>query len=426
LEEMVDERTTELRESEAQVRRLYEASRKLHSSLDFDQVIGDVLALALSVAGAKGAVLTAFDPMERVYRKTQRGEVGELEALASTLTQDILSRKEALLVADIASEGRWGDQDVACQGAALALPLLQDEQVLAVLTLWHPEKNRFVAEHLELLLPVCSQAAAVLANARLFQEVSARLDKAYTEIQERARQLEMTTQQLMRAGKMALMGQLAAGISHELGNIIAPLQVYADLLAGCKPGDADYTTYSRHIQTITERGRQILRQFTDFARKDQGQRRHIDLSSLAERSLNMLDYFLRRKAIALHRDYAPDLPTVYGDPGQLEQVFTNIIVNAIDAMPEEGELHVTTRTVRGSSADAQYVEVLFTDTGCGIAPENLERVFEPFFTTKEVGKGTGLGLFISYGIIERHGGSIDIESKLGKGTTLKIRLPISS
>jgi two-component system, NtrC family, sensor kinase len=94
-------------------------------------------------------------------------------------------------------------------------------------------------------------------------------------------------------------------------------------------------------------------------------------------------------------------------------------------MPSQGSLEVTTRAVRNLSGEAQYAEILFADSGCGIAPENLERVFEPFFTTKEVGKGTGLGLFICYGIVEKHGGTIDIESKLGKGTILKIRLPIS-
>ncbi len=423
LEEIVAERTAELRESEAQVRRLYEASRKLHSSLDFDQVISNVLALAVSIAGAKFGGLTAFDTSGRIHRKIQQGEAGQLQKLESNMIQELLARKGPLLSADIAGDEKWNGGSSTCGGSAIGIPLMQEGQVLAVLILWHPEKGRLTAEHRDLLFPVCSQAAAILANALLFQEISARLDKAYTEIQERARQLEMTTQQLVRAERLALMGQLAAGISHELGNVIAPLQVYADLLANCKPGDADYIIYSRHIQTITERGKQILRQFTDFARKDQGQRQPVDLGALADRILSLLEYFLLRGAITVHRDYASDLPAVSADPGQLEQVFTNIIMNAMDAMPEGGDLYVTVRRIRGAAGEAQYVEALFTDTGCGITPGNLERVFEPFFTTKEVGKGTGLGLFISYGIIERHGGSIDIESKPGKGTTVKIRLP---
>lgn len=129
--------------------------------------------------------------------------------------------------------------------------------------------------------------------------------------------------------------------------------------------------------------------------------------------------------LAFENGLDDDLPCVHADPGQLEQVFTNIIVNAIDAMSQQGALEVTTRAAFNAPGEAQYAEILFADSGCGITPENLERVFEPFFTTKEVGKGTGLGLFICYGIIEKHGGTIDIESKLGKGTTLKIRLPIS-
>jgi signal transduction histidine kinase/CheY-like chemotaxis protein len=426
LEEMVDERTAALRESEAHVRQLYEASRRLRNSLDFKMVVSDVLALAISIAGAQYGVLVAFDRAGQVRERLQRGDpiqgVTDCREPEGRLLEQTLVAKEPLI-----HTGRGAADGAVVPGcSALSLPIISEGQVLAALILLHPSTDHFAPTHTELLLPICSQAAAVLANVRLFEETSFRLDRAYVEIQERAKQLEMTTQQLVRAEKLALIGQLAAGISHELGNVIAPLQVYADLLGNFGPGDVEYTKYLEQIQAITERARNILRQFTDFARKDNAQRTDVSLQEIAERSISLLDFFLRRKMITVRRNYAADLPCVYADPGQLEQVFTNIIVNAMDAMSQNGALEVTTRAAYSAPGEAQYAEILFADNGCGISPENLERMFEPFFTTKEVGKGTGLGLFICYGIIEKHNGTIDIESKLGKGATLRIRLPLSA
>lgn len=425
LEEMVDERTAELRDSEAHVRQLYEASRKLRNSLDFKMVASDVLALAISIAGAQHGILVAFDGANQIRERLQRGESIQGDANYQELERRLLQRTLITKEPTLYTGHSTPTVEVSASCSALSLPINAEGQILAALLLLHPSADHFTPAHTELLLPICAQAAAVISNVRLFEETSLRLDRAYVEIQERAKQLEMTTQQLVRAEKLALIGQLAAGISHELGNVIAPLQVYADLLSNFGPGDVEYTKYLEQIQAITERARNILRQFTDFARKDNAQRADISLEEIAERSLSLLDYFLRRKMIMVRRNYTADLPCVHADPGQLEQVFTNIIVNAIDAMSQQGALEVTTRAAFNAPGEAQYAEILFADSGCGITPENLERVFEPFFTTKEVGKGTGLGLFICYGIIEKHGGTIDIESKLGKGTTLKIRLPIS-
>lgn len=424
LEAMVAERTRELKESEAQVRLLYEASRQLQASLDLDQVVSDVLALAMSIAEAHGASLASFDENGQLCTQVERGRWDppalrwELQArIAQTLREE----KEAVFVADLHADVAVSADAV---GSALGLPLVQGEQVIAFLLLWHPKPRHFSLEHAALLLPICSQAAAVLNNARIFRETSRALDRAHAEIAERARELEMTTQQLVRAEKLALIGQLAAGIAHELGNVIAPLRVYARLLSDIQPGDKDYSIYCARVTEITQRAGEILGQFSDFARKDSGRRCPVDLREIVTRSLFLMEYALRRKSIAVHRQDAPALPRVQADPGQLEQVFINMILNAVDAMEAGGELYINTRAVLAPGGPPHYVEISFRDTGCGIAPEHLGRLFEPFFTTKELGKGTGLGLFISYGIIERHGGTIDVQSQLGEGTTFRIRLPV--
>ena len=427
LEEMVQVRTRELVESEAQVRQLYETSRQLHISLDLDLVVENMLALAIAASSAALGRMQTISPDGETHR-VQQGEFWDAEEAeeafsAHVLDQIAVSRK----VIAIGSVTK-GDASVSgATGSALALPLTQDGDLQAILVLRHPEPNRFSVEHRDLLIPICDRAAALIANARVFRQTTERLAQAYEELEERAEQLEMTTQQLVRADRLAIIGQLAAGISHEMGNIIAPLQVYADLLQSAQPGAPDHANYVEQIQRITERARTILRQFTDFARKDTLRSVAVDVRTVLDQSISLMRYSLNRKGIMLEMDLPASSLLVNMDPGQLEQVFVNVIVNAIDAMPGGGSLHVRIAAHRRAdlTSTGGYVEIRFRDTGVGIEPENLARVFEPFFTTKDVGKGTGLGLFICYGIIERHHGSIDIESQPGKGTTMIIRLPRS-
>ena len=428
LEEMVEERTRELGESEAQVRQLYETSRQLHISLDLDLIVANILGLATAASAARLGHLVTIEPAGELYHSVQQGNLWDPEAAEAALSAYILQQaslsRQSVAIGDVTEDEGSGS---GATGSALALPMEQDNVLHAILILRHPEPGRFTTEHIDLLTPICMRAAALIANARIFRQTSERLARAYEELGERAKQLEMTTQQLVRADRLAVIGQLAAGISHEMGNIIAPLQVYADLLENAQPGAADHSTYVEQIQRITDRARTILRQFTDFARKDSFKAVAVDVRTILDQGMVLIKYSLTRKGImvTIHVPSEPLLVNI--DPGQLEQVFVNIIVNAIDAMPGGGSLRVSIVGHESPSESALrgYVEIRFQDTGIGIEPENLAHAFEPFFTTKEVGKGTGLGLFICYGIIERHNGSIDIESQPGIGTTIIIRLPYS-
>lgn len=413
LEEMVAARTRDLEASEAQVRRLYEASQRLRTTLDLDTVMDDALALALSIAGAAAGRLLVLDGHGEVTAETQRGDLdaGHL-ACGNEMAQALVRQRQPL-------------QRVLDTGEAmLALPLVQDDRLVAVLVLCHSEAGHFGAIQMDVLASIASQAAAVMLNAQVFERTTERLNKAYQDLEARAEQLEMTTQQLVRADKLAVIGQLAAGISHEMGNIIAPLQVYADLLSMVEPGSAEHKSYVEQIQTITMRARTILRQFTDFARKEKRQGRDVDIQDVVAQSIELLRYNLNRNQVNVHFQRNPDVPLIVGDPGQLEQVFVNLFVNANDAMPQGGDLYVNAVQVKRDDQRG-YVQISVRDTGAGISSENLPHIFEPFFTTKGVGKGTGLGLFISYGIVERHGGSFDVDSQVGIGTTFRIRLPIA-
>ena len=177
-----------------------------------------------------------------------------------------------------------------------------------------------------------------------------------------------------------------------------------DLIRDCREG--------------TERIKKIVIDLKDFAHPGEDEKKSVDINQGLESTLNVVWNELKYKA-DVRKDYG-DIPIVEGYPQQLNQVFMNILVNAAQAIEERGEIRISTRKVNG------YVEVSISDTGSGIPEENLPRIFDPFFTTKEVGKGTGLGMNVAYNIIRKHNGSIDVKSKVGEGTTFRIRIPAES
>jgi PAS domain S-box-containing protein len=269
--------------------------------------------------------------------------------------------------------------------------------------------------------------AELEANRQQSLRYAQDLARAYAERKAKATQLEMTTRQLMRAERLATIGQLAAGFAHDLGNVLAPLGMYAALLLANRDQLSEEDVgYVEQIKEIANRVSKILRQLIDFSREDTGVRETISVREVIDETLSMLDYVLTGRTITLERAYQSETAYVYADPSLLEQVFINLIVNAADAMPEGGKLTVTTRLSQGESpTDQRYLEIVFADTGYGITSQDLDWIFEPFYTTKERGKGTGLGLFVSYGIVEKHGGTIDVESELGVGTSFTVRLPLA-
>ena len=170
------------------------------------------------------------------------------------------------------------------------------------------------------------------------------------------------------------------------------------------------------------RCKNIVRGLLDFARQSEPNVEEADANEILKRTLSLLRNQALFQNIKIATMFSPSLPKAMMDSGQIQQVFTNIILNAGEAMDGEGELIVATRTAN----DGELIEIEFTDTGCGIPRENLDKIFDPFFTTKEVGRGTGLGLAVSFGIVARHQGTIEVESNSGKGTTFIVRLPLKA
>ncbi|MBI2868407.1 MAG: PAS domain-containing sensor histidine kinase [Chloroflexi bacterium] len=243
------------------------------------------------------------------------------------------------------------------------------------------------------------------------------------ELNDYVRRLESAQRQLVQAEKLNAIGQLAASVAHEINNPLAGVLVYTRLLARKIAGDsldkAEALGNLARMESAVGFCSRVIRGLLDFARQSEPAMKATSLNEVIEQALALVGHQAAMKRITVVRE-AGTLPAVMADPGQIQQVLINLMVNAVQAMAEGGRM-----TIKSWSDDGR-VMLSIRDTGCGIVPENMGKLFTPFFTTKEAGKGVGLGLAVSYGIIERHGGKIGVESEPGKGTTFTISLPAAS
>jgi len=259
-------------------------------------------------------------------------------------------------------------------------------------------------------------------------------------IAERTNELEAAQSQLLQSEKMSAIGQLAAGVAHELNNPMGGILGYAQFalekLSKAELQDltekdlASQKKYLSDIEQQARRCRTIVKNLLKFSRasnkKDKKEWEDFDLNAMLNDTILLIQHQLDLGNINLKRDFADSLPMVTGNPNMLQQVFTNLMLNAQHAMPEGGQLNVKTRLAPSLGEFSGCVEIIVEDTGNGIESEHINKIFEPFFTTKEKGRGTGLGLSISYGIVREHGGDITVQSEPGKGTRFTVILPLDS
>ncbi len=238
-------------------------------------------------------------------------------------------------------------------------------------------------------------------------------------IEERDRQLkDLAERTILKSEKLASIGRMASGIAHEINNPLTGVLTYSSLLLEDMKG----TPYEEDLKVIrdeTLRCRGIVRGILDFARDTKSERAPADLNEIIGDALRILEKHVTFHNVEIVRDLDPSLPPVNVDAGEIRSVINNLAVNAADAMPQGGRLTIRSFVEPGTG----MIVVSVADTGVGISEENLAKIFEPFFTTKDRGQGTGLGLAMTYGAIQRHGGLIDVQSKVGAGTEFIIKLP---
>lgn len=254
------------------------------------------------------------------------------------------------------------------------------------------------------------------------------LAKIVRKTNEQQRRLELTSQQLIRAEKLAIVGQVATTVAHELDNILAPLLMYAKLIyhETDKHNPTENSEFSTEIARITQRASNMLRQLMNAGHSAATPSVPVNLVHIIQNSLALLSARIKKQNISVQQHFPESLPLVMGNANQLEQVFINMILNALDAMPKGGNLTLSLKSESQASnlqVAQDYIMICIQDSGVGIPPENISLLFEPFYTTKTQGPASGLGLFVSHLIIDRYGGTIEVESELGNGTTFIIKVP---
>jgi GAF domain-containing protein len=296
-------------------------------------------------------------------------------------------------------------------GAVVGVPLLTRESIVGALALGDRRGREFSADELQALQAFADQTALALENARL-----------YAAAQESLARLRETQAQLVQAAKMSALGQLVSGVAHELNNPLSVIIGYGQLLlARDVPA-----TLKRPLELMVAQGdrmAKIVRNLLYFARQRPPERGAVDVRQVMEQTLTLRLNHLTLSGITVERDFADALPQVHGDAQQLEQVFLNLLLNAEQAIHEtKAAGRIVLRARRRADGRAVLAEVV--DDGPGIPADALPRVFEPFYTTKTVGTGTGLGLSVSYGIVQEHGGRLTVESRPGQ-TTFTLELPVT-
>lgn len=252
---------------------------------------------------------------------------------------------------------------------------------------------------------------------------------------ERTQQLEDAQAQLIQSEKLGAIGQLAAGVAHELNNPLGGILGYAQFtleklqkLDDTTVSAKELKSFQRYVNDIEVQARRcktIVQNLLRFSRSSRSvDFAEVDINRALEETVSFVEHQLHINQMQLTVDLSPNLPVLFGNQGQLQQVFTNLIINAMHASKPGATIAISSRYSPALGEFGGAVELQFIDQGSGIPKENLKKIFEPFFTTKEIGKGTGLGLSVSYGIIKDHGGEISVQSSVGKGTTFTIVLPI--
>ena len=235
-----------------------------------------------------------------------------------------------------------------------------------------------------------------------------------------SRRLKAQQEAMIQHEKMVALGQMAAGVAHEIANPLASIDSLLELMQ--RHPDRDRPDRIATLREQTRRIKQIMQQMTAFAHPTHMRSRAVGVNDVVDAALEMVRYDQRIRPVEIERRFAPEANDVQVESHAMEQVIINLVLNALDAMEGAREPRLILRTVR----DGDWCLIEVSDNGRGIAPEHLSRLFEPFFTTKPVGKGTGLGLAISYSLARRLGGRIEVASEVGKGATFTVRWPIGS
>jgi signal transduction histidine kinase len=330
-----------------------------------------------------------------------------------------------ILINDIARDKVYRSLRGWTPGSEICVALKDGEQVLGIIDVESSRQNAFTNTDLMAMEALAGVLAAVVSSADQYEqqlETVRQLRAAQVELKARMAAQQDTERRLLQAAKLAAVGEMAAGIAHELNNPLTTVTGFAELILDETSTDTPHRADLELILKEARRARDVVRRLLDFARQGERTRSNVDINEIIEEVLMLTRHLIHTSGVQLSLEWVKDAPWVSVDSNQMKQVFLNLIHNALQAMPDGGSLDI--QTLVRQRDNRNWITVAVKDSGVGIEVQNKDRIFEPFFTTKADRGGTGLGLSVTYGIVTDHGGTIEVESSPGKGSLFTVWLPL--
>jgi len=383
-------------------------SKSVHSITKVEEVLHLAVRKTTEALNARGSILrilnlktgelelsAAFGLSDRYLSK---GHVSSTKVI-----QEFCEVNRAIIIKDIETDPRVQyPKEAKEEGIKMMvdLPLLMGQNVVGILRIFFDHKRDFAEEEVDFAVAIAEQCALAIDKARLIEKQQIQYDNL-----------------AIQTDKLSSLGRMAAGIAHEINNPLAGILLYSSNLVKKVPEPGPLKKGLEVIIHETIRCRGIIQDLLEFSRQKEPVKVMADLNGVIQKALSIVSNEFRLNRISLEKRLSDSLPSVLIDVNQMEQVFINFFMNALEAIQGQGQVSVRSF----QDKDNQGVVVEIEDSGMGIPQDHLERIFEPFFSTKP--KGTGLGLAVNYGIIQKHGGAIKVSSQPGRGTTIMIRLP---
>jgi signal transduction histidine kinase/DNA-binding response OmpR family regulator len=394
---------------------LNRTSQAIASVLNIEELFDLIISEVKAMLKTQGVSVLLYNPGsdKLVFAAVSGPEAEKIEGLEIPATQGIagwvLQHWQATLVNDVQSDPRHYqqvDRIVSLTTESLiAVPLKTRGKIIGVIEAVNRSGKPFTKHELALVKTLAGAAAVAIENARLYEAE-----------REQRKLIEQSRAHLMQNQRLATTGQMAASLAHEINNPLQAIHNSMEMILSFPLEPEEQQTYIEMADEEIRRLIKMVNRILDFSRRPQEEMQTLDINRITQKVLQLTNKYLQHRHVSVQTSFAPDLPPVKGNATTLGQVFLNLLINAVEAMPEGGLVNLSTL-----NSQNRHVDVKISDTGKGIPPDVLGHIFEPFFSTK--GEGTGLGLSISHSIVQQHNGDILVDSRPGEGATFTVRLP---
>lgn len=410
----LEDKDKEIRQNMRDLGILNTTATLVNQSLDLGEILDSILEKTLEITDMDASWVYLIDEKDNLlkvaaYRGISTDFVKEIDRLAigEGIAGRVTPSGEPIVIKDISKDERLTRGIVKDSGfkGFISIPIRSRDRIIGAINIASKRIHESSSKEVNLLEGIGNQIGMAIANSSLYGKLKAKMDE-----------LRSTQEQLIQSTKLAAVGELAGHIAHEINNPLTGVLGYASLLIETE-ADSARKGQLKIIEGEALRTRGIVKKLLDFAHQVEPKRERVNINRVIKVVLSLVIGPAAASNIKIVEEYCDELPEILIDVNQIEQVFLNIINNSMDAMPKGGILAIK------SYLAGRYAAVSISDNGSGIQAEIVPRIFEPFFTTKKKVSGAGLGLSVSLGIIERHGGKIDVESSVGKGSKFTISLP---